>query len=120
MESKELLEKIVQIADGKKAENLIALDIRDLSIISDYFLIASADTGRQVQAIAEEIIDQLHKKGISVSHVEGLGEDDWVLLDYGDVVVHLFTTEKRDYYKLEHLWSEAKTVDLSDWITAEF
>lgn len=119
MDSKELLERIVKAADSKKAEQLVALDIQELSIISDYFLIASADTGRQVQAIGNEIIDELNRQGVAPLRVEGLAEADWVLLDYGDVVVHLFKTESRSYYKLEHLWHGAKTVDVSKWITVE-
>ncbi|MFT9266797.1 ribosome silencing factor [Oenococcus sp.] len=120
MTNKELLERIVTAIDSKKAERIVALDIQNISFISDYFVIASADTSRQVKAIANELIDQLSQTGRAPLQIEGLSQGDWVLIDFGDIVVHLFTSEQRDYYKLEHLWSDAKTIDVSKWVTVEF
>lgn len=120
MKAKEILELIVKAADSKKAENVFALDIGKLSVISDYFLLASAPSSRQVQAIANEIIDEMHKNNISPFEVEGLSSGKWVLIDYGSVVAHIFTDEAFDYYKLDHLWSRADRVDLSKWLTADF
>lgn len=87
------------------------LDIREVSVIADYFVICSGNSERQVKAIANDIEDQLDQQhDVGVLHREGLDEGRWVLLDYGDVLVHVFTQTERDYYRLDKLWSSAKTV----------
>ncbi len=101
---------IVDAAEDKKASNIILLDIRNVSTIADYFVICSGNSERQAKAIARGIEDDLDKNEVSPRHREGLDQGRWVLLDYGDVIVHIFTQAERDYYRLEKLWSEAHTV----------
>jgi ribosome-associated protein len=81
-----------------------------VSVIADYFVICSGNSERQVKAIAQEIDKALGEKEIDPRHVEGLEQGRWVLMDYGDVIVHIFTPAERDYYRLEKLWSGAQTV----------
>ena len=110
------LKTIIKAADSKHAANIQVLDIREISIISDYFIIMSGDTNRQVQAIANEIIDQAKKNDVVVNRVEGLSEAQWVVIDLGDYLVHIFDQESYEYYQLYRLWSNAKNIDVSDLI----
>lgn len=86
------------------------LDIRKVSVLADYFVICSGNSERQVKAIARDIEEKLDEQDIGPRHREGLDQGRWVLLDYGDVIVHIFTPAERDYYRLERLWSGAQTV----------
>ena len=110
LDGNELARAIVQIAADKKAEDIVMLDIRGLSIISDYFVICTGTSDRQVRAIAKDIDEQLGDHGRNAAHVEGLTDAHWVLLDYGSVIVHVFDPATRDYYRLEKLWAEAPRV----------
>lgn len=85
------------------------MDLRDISSATDFFLLATGRSDTQVQAIAEHVIDELKKVGVRPSHVEGLAEGRWVLIDYFDVVVHVFHTAAREFYQLEGLWGDAPT-----------
>lgn len=100
----------MEIAEDKKASNIVLLDISEVSIIADYFVICSGNSDRQVKAIANDIEEQLEKQDIKVLHREGLDQARWVLLDYGDVIVHIFTPTERNYYRLEKVWEHARTV----------
>ena len=100
----------VDIASDKKASDVILLDIRDVTTIADYFVICSGNNPRQILAIADAIDELLEKQGARVLHREGVAETGWVLLDFGDVIVHIFGPKEREYYRLERLWNEAKTV----------
>lgn len=86
------------------------LDIQNVSVIADYFVICSGNSERQVKAIARDIEDSLDKQEVHPRAKEGLDQGRWVLLDYGDVIVHVFAPVERDYYRLEKLWSNAQTV----------
>ncbi len=99
-----------EAADSKKAFDILILDLRKLTYITDYFVICSGASTTQVSAIADGIGQVLAKAGIHPSHVEGEQEAKWVLMDYGDVVVHIFEEQTRSYYALEKLWSEAGRV----------
>lgn len=110
------LEMIIKAADSKRAANIQVLDIRELSIISDYFIIMSGETNRQVAAIANEILDQVKTNNYTVSRVEGLSEAQWVVLDLGDFIVHIFDEENYEFYQLYRLWNNAKEVDVSQLI----
>ena len=101
-----------EAAVSKKATDLVALDLRSLSGVADYFLICSAASEPQVKAIAEEVEDQLRARGARPWHVEGREGRRWVLLDFVDVVVHVFHEQTREYYLLERLWGDARRVDL--------
>ncbi len=106
----QLAKAAVDIASDKKASDVILLDIRDVTTFADYFVICSGNNPRQIQAIADAIDEQLGEQGAKVLHREGDAEYGWILLDFGDVVVHIFGRREREYYRLERLWSEAKTV----------
>lgn len=118
MDSKELLKVIVEAADNKRANNVTALDVEGVSLLADYFVIMDAGSQRQVKAIAENIEEQVENAGYDVRDIEGKGGSSWVLLDFGDVVVHVFQKETREFYNLEKLWADAKNVDVSDWVKA--
>jgi len=111
LDPNELARLIVQIASDKKAEDIVMLDIHELSIISDYFVICTGTSDRQVRAIAHGIDEQLKSSyGLNPLHLEGLQEATWVLLDYGGVIVHIFDPATRDYYRLEKLWAAAPRI----------
>ncbi|MBY0504268.1 MAG: ribosome silencing factor [Bryobacteraceae bacterium] len=99
-----------QAADSKKAINLRVLDLREVTSFTDYFVICSAANSRQVQAIANEIQLKLSETGERPTNVEGLDNAEWVLMDYGDLVVHVFSEPARAYYDLDRLWRTAREV----------
>lgn len=102
----------VQAAEDKKAENIIVLDISGVSIIADYFIVCSGRSRTQVQAIVENIREELEKEGVRALRREGFREGGWVLIDYGDVVVHVFQEADRQFYNLERLWGDAQVVGI--------
>ena len=110
LDSGQLARAAVDIASDKKASDVILLDIRDVTTIADYFVICSGNNRRQIQAIADAIDQQLGEQGAKVLHREGIAEAGWILLDFGDVIVHIFGPKEREYYRLESLWNEAKTI----------
>lgn len=101
-----------EAADGKKAYDLLVLDLRELTSIADYFVICSASSTTQVGAIADGIGHALAGAGIRPSHVEGGPEATWVLMDYGDVIAHIFDEQARSYYSLDRLWGDAPSIRL--------
>ena len=107
-----LLRAAAQAALSKKASDLVALDLTGLDGVADYFLICSGASEPQVKAIAEEVEDQLRARGARPWHVEGREGRRWVLLDFVDLVVHVFHEKTREYYLLERLWGDARRVDL--------
>ncbi|WP_027963498.1 ribosome silencing factor [Halalkalibacillus halophilus] len=112
MESKQLLEIAAKACDDKQAQDLIALDMREVSLISDYFLICHGNNERQVDAISKAIKDAVEEHGLEVKKIEGKDQSRWVLVDLDDVVVHIFHKEERAYYNLEKLWGDADQVSL--------
>ena len=107
------LQLAIRCADEKKAVNMIALDLREIASFTEFFLIASGMNQRQVQAIADEISEQLKKQlRRKAVRVEGYTAGEWVLLDYGDFIIHLFDKEARDFYDLERLWRDARRVEM--------
>ncbi len=94
----------------KQASDIVLLDIRGLTTIADYFVICTAGTDRQIKAITDALFETLDKEGVSPLHSEGVGGSGWVLIDYGDVIVHLFMPSERAYYSLEKLWGSATPV----------
>ena len=102
-----------QAALDKKAFHLVCLHVSDLTSYTDALLLCSAASDRQVGAIVDEVERRLRGAGCRPPHVEGEGQSDWVLLDYGDFIVHVFTEEKRSYYALDNLWGDAPRLDTS-------
>lgn len=95
----------------KKGEDILLLDIRDISLITDYFILCSGTSERQLKAILEGIEEVTHKQyGLHPWHIEGEAANGWVLMDYGDIVVHIFAPQQRSYYDLESLWKKAHVV----------
>ncbi len=109
--SQELAVAAARAAAGKQAKQIVILDVRDLIGITDYFVIASGSSDRQVRTVAEEIERTLKAQGLRPVRREGAREGRWVLLDFVDFVAHVFRAEEREYYDLERLWSDAPTVD---------
>jgi ribosome-associated protein len=105
------LDLYIKAALGKKAMNLVALDVHDLTSFADIFLICSGRSNRQVNAIAEHIQIDLKKHKIKPLSVEGVGDGHWVLLDYGHVIIHVFYEPVREFYDLEGLWLDAKRIE---------
>ena len=102
--SKKLLEQIINFADQKKAENIITIDLRGLSSISDYFLICHGNSEPQIKAIADNIRKNTTYKP---KHIEGYENKKWILLDYFNVIVHIFDKIEREYYEIERIWADA-------------
>jgi len=100
----------VQAAEDKKAIDITVLDIREISVIADYFIICSGRSGTQVQAIVENIQERLERDNVVTLRREGFREGNWVLLDYGDVIIHVFRESERQFYNLERLWGDAQVV----------
>lgn len=113
MNIKELALEIASYIDDKKGRDIQILDVRHLSSIADYFVIATGTSNTHVNAIAEGVIDGLREKDIHLSHKEGRRGGNWILLDYLDVVVHVFTTAERDFYDIERIWSDAEKLELN-------
>lgn len=111
MDSKEIAIVCAKIADEKKAQDIVILDVSRISSITDYFVICSAINERQLHAIADEIDKDLKKLSVQKFGMEGYREAKWVLIDYGDFIVHIFDKEIRSYYDLEMLWGDAPRVE---------
>ena len=116
MTPKELYTNLVKVLDDKKAEDVAVLDTTDLTVVSEYFVIATGNSSTHVKSLADDVEYELQQLGVEPDHIEGRATG-WILLDYGSVLVHVFTRDNRDYYNLEHLWADAKQVDVSDLVT---
>lgn len=112
----ELYKNIVKILDDKKAEDIKVIKTTEHTIISDYFVVANGTSNTHVKALADEVEYEMEKIGIRPAHIEGRATG-WILLDYGEVLVHIFTKDSRDFYNLERLWTDAEIMDISDIIT---
>ena len=113
MTDREELEIAVKALDSKKAVKITALKVKDLTILANYFVIASASSTTQVKALADIVEYQLEQAGVRPKSVEGVQSRNWIVLDYIDIVVHVFLEETRDFYQLERLWADGEPVDLS-------
>lgn len=116
MDRTELMKKIVATLDNKKATSIKSLEITELTSVADYFVIATGTSGTHIRALSDEVQDTLTKEGVEPKNVEGKSTG-WILIDYGTVVVHLFTPDQREIYSLEHLWGDAKEFDISSIVT---
>ncbi|KAA0560571.1 MULTISPECIES: ribosome silencing factor [Bacillaceae] len=107
-----LVELAFNAADDKRAEDIVVLDMKGVSLIADYFLICHGNSDKQVQAIARELKDRAEENGYTVKRLEGFDQARWILVDLGDVVAHVFHKEERGYYNLERLWGDASFVEV--------
>ena len=108
MEARLMAEKIAQTLYNKKAQDIIILDVRHLTVITDYMVIASGRNFLQTKALADDVDDVLAEAGVALRSREGKDEGKWIVLDYGSVLVHVFHPEDREYYHLERLWDDGK------------
>ena len=118
MTQKEIVTEIVKALDSKKAEDIQVLEIKDLTIIADYFIIANGTSSTQTKALADEVEYKLKEQGVVPQRIEGYQGANWIILDYADIVVHVFYKETRSFYNLERLWKDALSHDVSEYIKA--
>lgn len=115
MLQEDTLKAIVECLDRKKAEDIKVLKITELTILADYFVIAGGTSSTQTRALADEVEVKLKDMGLPPDRIQGTAGCGWVILDYGDIVVHIFNREQRDFYNLERLWADGEEVDISRW-----
>jgi ribosome-associated protein len=101
------LARAAELALDRRARDVVAIDLREVSNATDYFLIVSGNSDTHVKGVAEYVLEELKREGVRANHVEGLRSGRWVLIDYIDIVVHVFHPEARDFYQLENLWGDA-------------
>lgn len=114
MNAKEMSHMICKALDEKKAGDIKVINIEEVSVMADYFIIASGTNRNQVQAMADNVDETLGKAGVNPRQVEGYQTANWILMDYGDVIVHVFDEENRLFYDLERIWRDGKSVAVED------
>lgn len=115
MDAKSIVKEAVKAIDSKKGENIQVIGITDLTILADYFVIATGTSSTQVKALSEEVEYRLEQQSITPHHIEGRNTP-WVCLDYNSVVIHVFYKDQRDFYQLERLWEDGKKIDITDFM----
>ncbi len=115
MTSKEKLQVIVRALDSKQGENIEVIEITDLTVLAEYFVICSGTSSTQVKALADEVEYQMSEAGIEPHHIEGKATN-WILLDYEGIVVHVFNQEAREFYSLDRLWSDGNKIDVNQFL----
>lgn len=110
MTSKEMLDIAVNAIEDKKGEQIKVIDISNVSVIADYFVIVSGKNVNQIRAISDEVEEKLGKLGVSPKQIEGYQSARWILMDYGDIIIHIFNEEDRLYYDIERIWSDGKFI----------
>ena len=118
MDSKEILKIAANALNDKKARELAAIKVDDLTVLTEYFLLATATSSTHVRALAEEVEFKLEEGGKTPDHIEGRSTG-WILLDYGSVIVHVFSSESREFYNLDKMWNDGEAVDLSEILVNE-
>ncbi len=112
--SKEMARLAYQALSEKKAEDIKIINIEGVSVLADYFIIASGTNINQVQAMADNVEEVLYRHGYEKKHTEGYRSANWILIDYGDIVVHIFDTENRVFYDLERIWRDGKDISIEE------
>lgn len=115
MNSKEMTKLAIAALEEKKAEDIHVIDIIDVSTIADYFIIANGNNRNQVQALIDSVDEALGKAGCVVKQIEGYDTANWVLMDFGDIIVHVFDKENRLFYNLERIWRDGKKIELNEF-----
>lgn len=113
-ESLKLSKTAVDALNEKKAIDVKVIDISEISTLADYFIIAGASNKNQIEALVDSVEEKLSKQGYVPRHIEGKGGNDWILLDYNDIVVHIFSDDSRSFYDLERIWNDGKEVDINN------
>ncbi|MBR5011270.1 MAG: ribosome silencing factor [Clostridia bacterium] len=113
METLELIKIAANALNEKKAKQIMAVKISDLTVLSDYFLICTATSSTQIRALCDEVEDKLEQAGLRPHHIEGRATG-WVALDYGQVIIHIFGVKERDYYGLDRMWSDGELLDMNE------
>lgn len=108
MEINEILQKMYTTLDDRKAKNIQVIDIRGISIMTDYFVVASASNANHIQALVDHMEDEMRSIGLHYTHMEGYKSANWILMDYGDIIVHIFDDASRDFYDIERIWRDGK------------
>ena len=114
MTSKELTQIAVSALQEKKGEDIRVIDISEVSVLGDYFIIASGNNRNQIQTMAGEVEEKLHRAGCPLKQMEGYDNANWVLMDFRDIIVHIFDKENRLFYDLERIWRDGTSVEISD------
>ena len=114
MTSKEMAKCACLALEDKKAEDITIIDISGVSVLADYFIIANGSNSNQVLAMADNVDEELHKAGHPAKQIEGYREGNWVLLDYNDIIVHVFDRENRMFYDLERIWRDGKRITMDE------
>lgn len=112
MQTIDLVKKIVEALEDKKAEDITVLDIGEVSSIADYFIIANGNNANQLTAMEDAVDEAMYTNGVHQKQVEGNGNSTWILMDYQDIIVHLFSKEDRQFYDLDRIWRDGKVVDV--------
>ena len=112
MQTIDLVKKIVEALEDKKAEDITVLDIGEVSSIADYFIIANGNNANQLTAMEDAVDEAMYTHGVHQKQVEGTGNSTWILMDYQDIIVHLFSKEDRQFYDLDRIWRDGKVVDV--------
>lgn len=110
-ECRSMTKKLYEVLDSKKAEDIKVIDIGQISVIADYFIIANAGNQHQMQALMDAVDEMMYKNGIQAKQVEGNKGSTWVLMDYGDIIVHLFSRDDRLFYDLERIWQDGTEIN---------
>lgn len=116
MTQNEALKLIVKTLDSKKAEDIKVIKIKELSVLADYFVIADGTSSTQTRALADEVEFRLKEAGLAPNQIQGNNGSNWIVLDYGDIIVHVFSRDQRDFYNLERLWRDGEEIDISSMI----
>ena len=114
MTSKELAKIAYNALDDKKGVNISIIDISEISTIADYFIIAGSNNENQVKALADNVEEQLYKTECTPNHIEGYSNANWILMDFNDIIVHVFNEEDRLFYDLERIWRDGKQINITD------
>ena len=115
MESREMAKLAVAALEDKKGEDIMVIDISEVSVLADYFIIANGNNHNQVQALIDSVGEKLAKMGYEPKNIEGYQTGNWILMDYNDIIVHIFSEEDRSFYDLERIWRDGKEVDVSEF-----
>ena len=112
--SKKMVKLAYEALEDKKGEDIQVIEISEISVIADYFIIANGTNASQVDALVDSVTDQLGRNGFEPKRIEGIRSASWILMDYGDVVIHIFSKEDRLFYNLERIWRDGKTISKDD------